>query len=176
MITLEGRLIRAPERVEGGRTYLYVNSERAAPAGAMLTPAAGLVRITVIGGPHFRIGDEIRMSARMRFPRNDGNPGEFDYRAWQMRQRIVATMFTWERENRAPAIAVVGHHATFPSEQIEAVRERIGAFIDANLRQPQSAEMRALIIGDRGGIDEDLRQRFASQPVGNLGQGGLLSI
>ncbi len=41
------------------------------------------------------------------------------------------------------------------------MRARIGGFIDANLAGEERAEMRALVIGDRGGIGEALRQRFA---------------
>jgi competence protein ComEC len=40
--------------------------------------------------------------------------------------------------------------------------------IDAHLPYPESAEMRALIIGDRGGINEDLRQRFALTGMAHL--------
>ncbi len=56
-----------------------------------------------------------------------------------------------------------GSHA-----QVERIREHIGAFIDANLSYPQNVEMRALIIGDRGGIDESLRQRFALTGMAHL--------
>ncbi len=44
---------------------------------------------------------------------------------------------------------------------MEGIRRRIGAFIDAGLDDPERAEMRALIIGDRGGIDRRLRDIFA---------------
>jgi competence protein ComEC len=71
-------------------------------------------------------------------------------------------MFADEPKPSAPpAIAVIGHRAYPVRARIQAVRERIRSFIDANLAYPQNAEMRALIIGDRGGIDEDIRQRFA---------------
>jgi competence protein ComEC len=48
------------------------------------------------------------------------------------------------------------------------VRDHIGAFIDANLHEPERAELRALIIGDRSGIDEPLRQRFALTGMAHL--------
>ncbi|MGH7914615.1 MAG: DNA internalization-related competence protein ComEC/Rec2, partial [Candidatus Binataceae bacterium] len=58
-------------------------------------------------------------------------------------------------------LAVIGYRREFPASQIAAMRARIGAFIDANLAGQQRAEMRALVIGDRGGIGKALRQRFA---------------
>lgn len=128
----------------------------------MFAPVEGLIRVTLRGEEHFTIGDEIRMTSRIRFPRNDGDQGEFDYRGWLLRNGIAATMFADESKPGAPpAIAVIGHREYPVRARIQAVRERIGSFINANLAYPQNAEMRALIIGDRGGIDEDIRQRFA---------------
>ena len=161
-VTIEGLIVREPERVEGGRSYLYVRVERAGADTVALAPAMGLVRVTIRGDEHFTIGDEVRVTSRIRFPRNDGDQGEFDYRGWLLRNRIAATMFAdHAKEGAPPPIVVIGHREFPVRARIEAVREYIGAFIDANLTYPQSAEMRALIIGDRGGIDESIRQRFA---------------
>jgi competence protein ComEC len=167
-VTIEGEIVREPERTDSAGTYLYVRVERAGadtignlPA-RLLAPATGLVRVTVRGDQHFTIGDEIRLASRIRFPRNDGDRGEFDYRGWLLRRGIAATMFADEPKSDAPpSITVVGHHDYSVRARIQAVRERIGAFIDANLSYPQNAEMRALIIGDRSGIDDSIRQRFA---------------
>jgi len=166
-ITLEGTIARAPEHVGASRTYLFVNSERAAPVNSDVAPVSGLVRVTILDPEKFRIGDRLRGTARIRFPRNDGNPGEFDYRAYLYREGVAATMFVGN-QSRSASIAVTGHRNQFPGSQIEAVRDRIGAFIDANLAGPERAEMRALVIGDRGGIDENLRQRFALTGMAHL--------
>ena len=168
-VSLEGRLVREPEVVGRGRTYLYARADSAGIAANVLRPATGLVRIAVVGPCHFQIGDEIRISSRIRFPRNDGNPGEFDYRAWLLRQGVQATMFVGPpKASRPSPIAVIDHQNSFPATRIESIRERIGAFIDANLAYPANVEMRALIIGDRGGIDEDLRQTFARTGMAHL--------
>lgn len=167
-LTMEGRIVRAPTNEQGGRTYLYVSAARAGLAASRMAPAHGLVRITALG-THFRIGDEIRVTGRIRFPRNDGDPGEFDYRAWLMRQGIAATIFAASSEPAAtPSIVILGHREVFPGSEIEAVRDRIGEFIDATLGYPENAEMRALIIGDRGGIDERLREPFALTGMAHL--------
>ncbi|HEY1849657.1 MAG TPA: DNA internalization-related competence protein ComEC/Rec2 [Candidatus Binataceae bacterium] len=167
-VTIEGEIVREPERTDSAGTYLYVRVERAGtdavgnlPATPLL-PATGLVRVTVRGDEHFTIGDEIRLASRIRFPRNDGDQGEFDYRGWLLRNGIAATMFADEPKSDAPpSITVIGHHGYPVRARIQALRERIGAFIDANLSYPKNAEMRALIIGDRSGIDDNIRQRFA---------------
>ena len=158
-LTLEGRINRASQQYPD-REYVFVDVERAGTLASALRAASGTVRLTVVGGhAQVRVGDEVRVAGALRFARNFGDPGEFDYAAYLARQGIAATMVLKARE-RARLVAI-GYRREFPASQIAAVRARIGAFIDANLSGEERAEMRALVIGDRGGIGEALRQRFA---------------
>jgi competence protein ComEC len=111
------------------------------------------------GHARVRVGDEVRVAGALRFARNFGDPGEFDYAGYLARQGIAATMVLNTSERAR--LVVIGHRREFPASQIAAIRARIGGFIDANLAGQQRAEMRALVIGDRGGIGAALRQRFA---------------
>ena len=170
MVAVDGYLERAPERVEGERDLLHLDL-RVEHAGAIpspLTPASGLIRITVPDDSSFHVGDELQVTSRIRFPRNDGNPGEFDYRGWLMRQGIGATMFAEPTKRDPHPIAVIGHRAFPFAATGEVIRQHIRIFIDDNLGYPENVEMRALIIGDRGGIGEDLRQRFALTGMAHL--------
>ncbi|HUN56697.1 MAG TPA: DNA internalization-related competence protein ComEC/Rec2 [Candidatus Binataceae bacterium] len=176
IITLEGWLIREPERAANQRTYLYVEADRASLAqlanssegASPLEPVHGTARVTVVSGPHFLVGDEVRVTGALRFPRNDGDPGEFDYRGWTLRQGIVAEVYAEPRKHESTPVVIIGHRTAFLAQQIQRVRDDIGAFIDSNLAEPERSEMRALIIGDRSGIDEPLRQRFALTGMAHL--------
>jgi len=132
-ITIEGSVIREPEDLPE-RTRLYVSVTRAAPAGASLMPSSGIVRVAVLGPEPFRVGDELRVTAKIRFPRNDGNPGEFDYEGFMARQGVAATMTAPEGSIGTPGFTKLGHFARFPASAIEAIRGRIGGFIDDNLQ------------------------------------------
>lgn len=166
-ITFEGVLDRTPERFPG-LTHLYVAVDRAAVAGAPLSASSGEIRIAVLDPARFRIGDIVRMTGRIRFPRNDGNPGEFDYQGFLERAGIAATVTAPEHSYGTAAFSTVGYRRPIVAGATESVRDRIGAFFDANLHDPERAEMRALVIGDRGGISEDLRQRFALTGMAHL--------
>ena len=170
VVTVEGYLISAAERVAGerDRQRLYLRVERAGAPATLLAPTGGVVRITTNVKRVFHIGDQLRVTSRLRFPRNDGNPGEFDYRGWLLRGGIAATMFAAPRPSDPAPVSLVGHRRFILATPVETIRERIGAFIDANLTYPASAELRALIIGDRGGIGESLRQRFALTGMAHL--------
>ena len=169
LVSLEGWVVRAPENQGADRTYLYVNLQNSGFSGSPAVQATGLVRVTALGQGSFHVGDRLSVTGKIRFPRNDGDENEFDYRAWLMRQGIAATMVAAPYgANKAPSLRVIGHREMFPASQFEAVRERIAKFIDGRLSYPENAEMRALIIGDRGGIDEYLCQPFALTGMAHL--------
>jgi competence protein ComEC len=166
-VTIEGRLFRETEREAYG-DRLYVAVARAAEKGGALRPMRGTVRVAVLGGGNFRLGDEIHLSARIHFPHNYGNPREFDYAAQMARDGVDATMTVSEKSLGTPAFQVIGYHPSFPASEIESIRNHIGAFFDRNLTYPENAEMRALVIGDRGEIGEPLRQTFARTGMAHL--------
>ncbi len=162
-VTLVGRVNRASQRYPD-REYVFVDVERAGVSTSSLRAATGTVRMTIVGEhAQVRVGDQVRVAGMLRFPRNFGDPGEFDYQAYLAREGIAGTMVLNVSERGR--LAVIGYRREFPAAQIATIRGRIGAFIDASLagqqRAETRAEMRALIIGDRGGIGEALRQRFA---------------
>lgn len=158
-LTLEGRINRASQQYPD-RKYVFVDIERAGASLSRLQASSGTVRLTVVGAPApVHVGDEVRVAGALRFARNFGNPGEFDYAGYLARQGIAATMVL--NASSRGRLAVIGYRREFPASQIAAMRARIGGFIDANLAGEERAEMRALVIGDRGGIGEALRQRFA---------------
>jgi len=167
-VTIEGALVREAEPYHG-RTHLFVGVERAGETGAAMQPASGTLRVTVLYPAGFKIGERVRVTSSIRFPRNYGNPGEFDYEAFQARAGVAATMVVAAaRAGAESSIASIGYDRRFPASAIEEIRARIGAFIDANLGHPEREEMRALIIGDQSAIAEDLRDDFALTGMAHL--------
>jgi competence protein ComEC len=68
----------------------------------------------------------------------------------------------------ASAIHLLNDPARGHRDFVERVRDHIRAFIDQRLEYPEREEMRALIIGDRGGIDQLLRDKFALTGMAHL--------
>jgi competence protein ComEC len=162
-LALEGLLWREPERSYGTQR-LMVKLERASRDGVVWQPCTGLLRATLLEPGNYLIGQRLRLSGRLRFPRNYGDPGEFDYEAYMARAGIAATALI-----RAPAqITVVDYHPWFPWSQIEHVRAHIARFIDATLDYPAREEARALVIGDRGGLGDQIRDNFALTAMTHL--------
>ena len=166
MVTVEGNLAHEPERFPD-KIRLFVDVDRMSADAAQLGPAHGMIRLTTIHPHAFRIGDRVRFQGRLRFPRNFGDPGEFDYEASMAREGIAATMLA-VKGGAASEITVLAHNQTFLGSALESIRIHIAAFIDRNLDDPIASEMRALIIGDRGGIDEKMHETFGRTGLSHL--------
>ena len=166
-VTIEGRVYRETEHEAYG-DRIYVKVTRAAEQGGTMSESSGNVRIAVLGFSAFKLGDEIRLTARIHFPRNYGNPGEFDYVGLMARDGIDATMTAPKNSLGSARFQLIGHRSIFPASQIESIRTHIGGFFDRNLAYPENAEMRALVIGDQGEIGDPLRQTFARTGMAHL--------
>lgn len=166
MLAVEGHLIREAEPFPD-KMRLYVEIDRASVDGAATHPAHGVIRLTMLHPGAFRLGDAVRFQGRIRFPRNFGDPGEFDYEGFMRREGIDATTLAI-KGNQRTEVEVVAHHYLIPGSAIERIRLDIAAFIDRNLNDPAAAEMRALIIGDRGGIDEKMHETFGRAGLSHL--------
>jgi competence protein ComEC len=158
-VTIEGRVAADPEYLDD-RTRLLIDVERAALEGAPLRRTSGVIRVTTLDAGEFQIGDLIRAGARLRFPRNLGNPGEFDYEAFMARRGIDATMSLARGALGTPRFEILARRGAGTAGLVEVARAHIRSFIDASLPRDEAAEMRALVIGDRSGIAPWLRDRF----------------
>ena len=154
---LEGWLYREPER-SPTRGRLHLEAERVWQDGKP-RPAAGKVRITVRHmQDDWRYGDRLRVTLKLRVPRNFHTPGSFDHVGYLARRGIYVTAFLWDDEG----IERIGKSGTRRRHRIERVRRTIGAFFDAQLAPTPAAVLRALIIGDKSRIDPEVRHDFQS--------------
>ncbi len=167
LLTITGRLALEPEWFPD-KTRIYVLVSEAETRDGAVSPVRGLMRVTVLDHQRFRIGDEVKFAGRIRFPRNFGDPGEFDYESFMARQGIGATALALSPRNGGLPVTILAHHPSFPASQIEEIRDRIGSFIGAHLDEPAASEMKALVIGERGGISQDLRNTFARTGMAHL--------
>jgi competence protein ComEC len=167
MLTVHGRLVREAERFPD-KMRLYVAVKRAGKGTNASAPAHGVIRVTVLSPGPFRVGDEVRFRGRIHFPRNFGDPGEFDYEGFMARNGIAATMLAVAPRGGGPAVAILARHHEFPASEIEWLRGRIAGFIDRNLDDPVASEMRALVIGDRGGISREMHETFGRTGMAHL--------
>lgn len=162
-VHLEGRLYREPERLPDRSRWYFQADSIWHPTGAQR--AEGSVLVTVgKEREHWRYGDRLRLWLRLRAPRNPGNPGEFDYEGFLSRRRIYLTGYLESDEG----VELLGREGRGFWSRISRLRGRIRDFLGSSLPQDQAALMRALVIGERGGIGKATRESFTVAGVAHL--------
>ncbi len=113
---------------------------------------------------NLRYGDRIRLSGRFLPPRDYGNPGAFDYAGYLARRGIGLTTATSGRH-----IRILGRNLGNPLIGVVLAQKRaFHDFIGKILNGEIGAVLPALIVGDRSGLDENLRRRFADAGAAHL--------
>jgi competence protein ComEC len=161
---LVGRVVAAPER-RGDRTIVLLEAESVGAARAG-KPACGLIRLAIRGTTHgvrrrWRYGDRLRLHTILRAPRNFENPGRFDYVGHLARSGVRVTAFAWDEREIARRHARVGGVRA----RLERWRARLLTRIAAALPGPEAAVLQALVVGEDGGVPDDLREAFARAGV-----------
>ncbi len=170
-VTLTARVTRDGFRREGGfgaeRQVLEVESEQVAAGGAAENISAG-IRLTLYSKPEggaeattgptplYRYGQRLRLSAKLRPPRNFRNPGAFDYRSY-LAQRGIAALGS---ANQAEVQVLPGFTGNRISDWRNRLRRSVLAKIHALWAPQQAALMDAMIVGEDAFIDRDTRVNF----------------
>lgn len=141
--------------------------------GRRLRAAAGKVRLRVLNGKsslpaaalQLHYGDAIQAWTLLRRPRNDQNPGGFDYRRWM---ESIQDIY-WQGIVIGPQEIqkVIGPAPPVAGRLIASAREGLAASIDRiyppwSVNGRDGAVLKAILLGDRSSLDsstiEDFRQ------------------
>ncbi len=142
--------------------------------------SAGTVRLRILNGKgssvpagalQLHYGEAIHARARLQRPRNDQNPGSFDYRRWMESiqdiywQGIVAGP---QAVQKAP-----GPAPPLAGRLVASARERLLRSID-RLYPPWSVDgrdgavLKAILLGDRSSLDSDTIENFRKSGLYHL--------
>jgi len=152
------------------RTRLVMEIESLESADQLM-PLRGRVRLTIAGDTvALSKGDRISYFGRIRSIRNFNNPGGFDYERYMAYQKI------WVR-SYAKSNQLVVHLPGIKSERrfdLNERRSQVADWIDGQTVWPSDSGMdikaisKALLVGDRSDISNELRQSFNRSGVGHL--------
>jgi competence protein ComEC len=136
----------AGENLRAGlRLTIYSRPERGANPGAAPAPTT-----------LYTYGQRLRLTAKLRPPRNFGNPGAFDYRGY-LAQRGIAALGS---ANQADVQVLPGFAGNRTADWRNRLRRSVLAQIHALWPPPQAALMDAMVIGEDAFIDRDTRVNF----------------
>lgn len=130
-------------------------------------PVRGRIRLTVMGEVPLTPGDQVTFPARIRPFRNFKNPGGFDYCRHMAFQGIYGSAWVQAKKLRRSQNPATSRFRRL----IPGVRHRLARMIDeagGDGGADEKAVLKALVFGDRSGIDSGLRERFNRSGVGHL--------
>lgn len=154
-VVLAGTVLREPAADER-RTVLTLDAVSLDGA-----PTPWNVRVYAYEPVVSRPGDRVTMTVDLWAPEGQRNPHGFDFAAWCRRQRVLCASMHRETARVEPGP---------PSARtlLRDVRGRIGASIDAAFDSAQAPLVRALIIGDREQLPEQINDNFQRSGVAHI--------
>lgn len=162
-VLLEGRMRHEPEKLVR-RTRWQIRSERIwHPTGAEEIAGDILVTVRTVRRD-WRYGDRVRFWVRPVAPEDSGNPGGFNYATYLARRGIYATGFL----DNDQEVLLLERDPDAVRGAIEDLRREIGRFIERTLSPDNSALIKALVVGDMGGITKEMRGAFNAAGVSHV--------
>lgn len=128
------------------------------------THVSGMLRVSVRGGgTSLGYGDRIRVTGRLFEPRGFNNPGGFDYAAYLAQSGVYYTVSVKSEEEVQTLERGSGIFRT-----IQNWRERIRRSFLASTTGPGSAILQAMVLGEEGGLTDEMRDRFMAAGVTHI--------
>ena len=160
-VNIQGVVYRSPEKFID-KTRLYVEVERVFN-GDNSIPVSGRILLTIKSpDTAVKYGDRIRFISKIHAVRNFGNPGEFDHKWHLEREGIYVTGFV---ENENWIVRLEGGSRGWIWTAVEDFRNNLAKLIDNTFDNTDGKKvqgiMKALLIGEGGEIERDVREAFA---------------
>ncbi len=161
-VVLTGVVQELP-RQSGDRYRLVLAADELHRPGEKI-PAHGLIQLTLNGRPNSQLqpGDSLIARARAGPVRSFAVPGAFDYQKFLAHRGIHVSGWVASpiqlAHLREPATESIGHRLTYLPERL---RHGAGQLLDRYLAEEKNLPvLRALLIGDRSGIEADTMEAF----------------
>lgn len=159
----------------GGKVFLQVerlyrepgNSD--GPAGSVRsdrieTAATGRLLVYLKEGrAQLATGDRILFSSKIRQPRLYGIPGETDYPRQLAYQRVFATGFVKEADDLLLLRAGEGW-----LHEVDLLAASLGRFITEQVPGAEGGVLKALLLGDKADVPEELNDAYARSGVNHI--------
>lgn len=114
---------------------------------------------------HLQVGDELLFYTRIKSPQNAGNPNEFDYASYLLRQRISGTAFVyagyWQKTNRHEAL-------TFKQQALNCRERILNCYRQLGFGEREFAVLSALTVGYKEELSDELRESYSIAGVSHV--------
>lgn len=125
------------------------------------------VRLSLLKGVYdtLQVGEVVACTAVVETPKNIGNPGDFDYAKWLLRRGVTGVAFCpsehWTKSDTLSTLLPLKVRAL-------QLRERMVAEYEQYFEGKDLGVLSAMTLGDKSGIDAELRQMYAQGGVSHV--------
>ncbi|HUV50618.1 MAG TPA: DNA internalization-related competence protein ComEC/Rec2 [Anaerolineae bacterium] len=128
-------------------------------------PVTGKIRVTATKPfPDIFVGDRLSLISKIRSIRNFNNPGGFDYRRYMAFKKIWGSAYVPGKR----VVILTRNSVSGINTIIEKARNKISGLIDKTGDGNQQGVLKALIVGDRTGVEKNIREAFNRAGIGHL--------
>jgi competence protein ComEC len=162
-VYLEGTLRHEPEKLTN-RNRWQLRAERIwHSTGAQEINGDILISVRIVRRD-WRYGDRVRFRIRPVIPQDGGNPGGFNYGTYLAQREIYLTGFLDSDDE----VELLLRNPATVRGYIEDLRREIRRFIDRNFPKDSGELIKALVVGDMGGITKEVRTAFTAAGVNHV--------
>lgn len=163
--TIEGTVLMPIKAIDRQKARLKVNGHRLFYGDGSIPINENLI-VTVYGHvPELETGDKIRFPARMRPFKNFNNPGRYDY---ELAMKLKGFTCAASVSDGRHIVPMGPGHLPFFHQLLEKMRRPIRELFKERLGKEDYALYRALILGERQGIRNELREPFNLTGLGHI--------
>lgn len=142
-----------------GNTQLELTDCRIQSGETHICEKRLLVYLT--GAADYPAGTHLSLSGTIYPTEEAANPGQFDARLYYAGRGISYTMY-------AESASVTGKKAAPVREGLQRIRERLGAIYDAVFEERESGLMRAMLLGEKTGLDAEMKELYQRNGISHL--------
>ena len=164
-ITIEGIVLKPAKTPREGMARIEIMATGTFD-NSVLSSLDERLNLTIYrNAPGLEAGDKIRFTARLRPFENFNNPGNFDYKR-SMKLQGIACAASISDGNQ---ITLLGKGPLpFPENLIEKMQKPVRNLFTTRLNDRNASLYRALILGERQGIEPGIREIFNRTGLGHM--------
>lgn len=155
-MTVFGKIINEPDVRRNNVKYIIETQNLALPQNQIIS---GKILITENLYPRYNYGDEIKIACDLKAPEPFNN---FSYDRYLARYDIYSVCYYGSIE------LVKREQGNWLYEKIFNLKNKLREKIDFGLPEPESALARAIMLGDKKGIPDNLREKFSQTGVSHI--------
>jgi len=163
-IVLEGTIDRPPDYSRDG-AQLFIRCTEVILSNRHIPVNGFTLLFLKEGAGPFHRGDRYRFTCKLYSPRGFRNPGGFSYERHLAFERIYSIGYLSEEQGWVKLGAGFGNPVLL---RIEIWRDHLRDFLEKENFPPSSSLLKALVLGERGDIPEEVQEHFVATGTAHL--------